>query len=134
MARISAPTEPYHNALPDHNWHNDLTYDQLPDWIKGNSKYANLLLGGKQVVGKNVCYQIKHGKLTRRLRNHITPVRQQGRTNGKNEDDNRRSSMTQQNKGVPMFTTPQTTKGAGIIGRITGREEATTLRNTYQTE
>jgi len=40
----------------------------------------------------------------------------------------------QQSKRAPMFTTPQTTKGTGIIGRITGREEATTLRNKYQTE
>lgn len=134
MTHISAPTEPYYNALPDHNWHNDLTYDQLPDWIKGNSKYANLLLGGKQVVGKNVCYQIKHGKLMRRLRNHIIPVQQQRRNNGKSKDDNRRSAMTQQNKDVPMFTTPKTTKGTGLIGRITGREEAASLRNTYQTE
>lgn len=42
--------------------------------------------------------------------------------------------MTQQSKRAPMFTTPKTTKGTGIIGRVTGREEATTLRNTYQTE
>jgi len=42
--------------------------------------------------------------------------------------------MQQHSKRVEMFKTPETTKGTGIIGRISGREEVTTLHNTYQTE
>ena len=122
MAKISAPTEPYHEALPDHNWHSDITWDQLPDWIKINSKNTNRLLRGELVVGKNVRYRINHGKLTRQLRDHILPIQQ------------RRPSEVQHNSNVPMNMTPQTEKGTGFLGRLSKREEATSLRNKYQTE
>jgi len=40
----------------------------------------------------------------------------------------------QNNNKVPMNMTPPTTKGTGLLGRISRREEATSLRNKYQTE
>ena len=122
MTKISAPTEQYHETLPDHNWHCDITWDQLPDWIKGDSKYANRLLRGELVDGKNVKYRINHGKLTRRLQDHIMPIQQ------------RRPSEVKHNNNVPMNKTSQTEKGTGFLGRLSKREEATSLRNKYQTE
>jgi len=47
MTRLSNPDEQYHETLPDHKWHNDLTWEQLPDWVKGNSSNANKLLHGR---------------------------------------------------------------------------------------
>ncbi len=76
MTKISVPVETYHEILPNHSWHNDITWDKLPDWIKENPKYRNILLRGKFVTGKNVRYHLVRGKLMRQLRSHITPIQQ----------------------------------------------------------
>jgi hypothetical protein len=123
MTNLSPPDESYNESLPDHRWHNDFTWEQLPDWIKKNSKYANRLWKGEDVVGKNVRYRISHGKLSRKLRDHITPAQQR-----------RARVMPNRNNNVPMNMTPQTKKGTGLGGILTGREEATSLRNKYQPE
>ena len=68
---IDKPAEPYHKLLPDHGWHNDLTWEQLPDWIKRNPQMIARLKRGEQVVGKNVRYRFVANKLIRRLRYRI---------------------------------------------------------------
>ncbi len=65
------PSEPFHRLLPDHGWHNDLSWDQLPTWIKSNPKLMASLKGGEQVVGKNVRYKFVANKLIRRLRDRV---------------------------------------------------------------
>jgi len=72
---IDEPVEPYHKLLPDHGWHNDITWDQLPDWIKRNPKLVARLKRGEQVIGRNVRYKMVANKLIRRLRYRV-PVAQ----------------------------------------------------------
>ena|GEM_PF-1334003 len=67
------PAEPYHILLPDHGWHNDLTWEQLPNWIKRDPSLMARLKRGEQVIGKNVRYRFVANKLIRRLR-YRTPV------------------------------------------------------------
>lgn len=69
---LNKPIEPYHKLLPDHGWHNDLTWDLLPDWIKNNPQLIARLKRGEQVVGKNVRYRFVANRLIRRLRDRIT--------------------------------------------------------------
>jgi hypothetical protein len=64
--------EPYHRVLPDHNWHNDLTWGQLPDWIRRDPRLIARLRHGRLVTGKNVLYRAVGGKLERRLRYHVS--------------------------------------------------------------
>jgi ADP-ribosyl-[dinitrogen reductase] hydrolase len=68
---VDKPAEVYHNLLPDHGWHNDLTWEQLPDWVKGNPELIARLKRGEQVIGKNVRYRFVANKLIRRLRYRI---------------------------------------------------------------
>lgn len=70
---IDKPAELYHKLLLDHGWHNDLTWDLLPDWIKGNPQLIARLKRGEQVIGKNVRYKMVANKLIRRLRDR-TPI------------------------------------------------------------
>jgi len=72
---IDKPVEPYHKLLPDHGWHNDLIWEQLPDWIKRNPQLIARLKRGEQVIGKNVRYKLVANKLIRRLRYRV-PVAQ----------------------------------------------------------
>jgi len=72
---IDKPAEPYHRLLPDHGWHNDLTWEQLPDWIKSNPKLIARLKRGEQVIGKNVRYRLVAKKLIRRLRYRVPVAR-----------------------------------------------------------
>lgn len=65
---IGKPAEPYHKLLPDHGWHNDITWEQLPDWIKRNPQLIARLKHGEEVVGKNVRYRFVANRLIRRLR------------------------------------------------------------------
>ena len=62
------PIEQYHRLLPDHGWHNDLGWEQLPRWIKTNPKLIARLKRGEQVIGKNVRYKFVANRLIRRLR------------------------------------------------------------------
>jgi hypothetical protein len=65
------PVESYHQRLPDHGWHNDLTWDQLPDWIKKDPVLINKLQRGEPVLGQRVNYKFVSNKLIRRLNDHI---------------------------------------------------------------
>lgn len=69
---IDKPVEPFHKLLPDHGWHNDITWEQLPDWIKRNPKLIARLKRGEQVIGRNVRYRFVANKLIRRLRYRVT--------------------------------------------------------------
>jgi len=68
---MDKPVEPYHKLLPDHGWHNDLTWEQLPEWIKRNPQLIARLKRGEQVIGKNVRYKLVVNKLIRRLRYRV---------------------------------------------------------------
>ncbi len=65
------PSEPFHRLLPDHGWHNDITWEQLPNWIKTNPKLIVRLNRGEQVIGRNVRYRFVANKLIRRLRYRV---------------------------------------------------------------
>ena len=65
------PVELYHRLLPDHGWHNDISWEQLPEWIKTNPKLIAGLKRGEQVIGKNVRYRFVANKMIRRLRDRI---------------------------------------------------------------
>lgn len=75
VEHLDKPAEPYHRLLPDHGWHNDLTWEQLPGWIKRNPQLIARLKRGEQVVGNNVRYRLVANKLIRRLRYRV-PVAQ----------------------------------------------------------
>lgn len=66
------PVEPYHRLLPDHGWHNDIAWEQLPEWIKANPKLIARLKRGEQVIGRNVRYRFIANKLIRRLRYRVS--------------------------------------------------------------
>jgi len=83
---IDKPAEPYHRLLPDHGWHNDLTWEQLPDWIKSNPKLIARLKRGEQVIGKNVRYRLVAKKLIRRLRYRV-PVARGARSSGQSSNN-----------------------------------------------
>ena len=68
---VDKPVEPYHRQLPDHGWHNDISWEQLPDWIKKNAQLIARFRRGEQVVGKRVRYKMVANKLIRRLRYRI---------------------------------------------------------------
>jgi hypothetical protein len=65
------PVEPYHRLLPDHGWHNDITWQQLPDWIKRNPQLITSLKRGKPIIGRNVIYKFVANMLIRRLRYRV---------------------------------------------------------------
>jgi len=65
------PFEPYHKQLPDHGWHNDISWEQLPDWIKKNAQLMTRLRRGEQIIGRNVRYKMVANKLIRRLRYRV---------------------------------------------------------------
>ena len=67
-SEVEQPLEPYHASLPDHGWHNDLTWEQLPRWIRYNDKLLTALRHGKEIVGRNVRYKLIGERLVRRLR------------------------------------------------------------------
>jgi hypothetical protein len=68
---IDRPVESYHRLLPDHGWHNDITWEHLPNWIKTNPRLIARLKRGEQVIGRNVRYRFVANKLIRRLRYRI---------------------------------------------------------------
>jgi hypothetical protein len=77
--REQIPLERYHHLLPDHGWHNDLTWNQLPAWIRNDRQIAYALRNGAEAVGRNVRYRFVDGRLIRRLRKNIHP-KHTGRT------------------------------------------------------
>ena len=65
---VEQPLEPYHVWLPDHGWHNDLTWERLPIWIRNNPRLLTALRHGREIVGRNVRYRLVGKRLVRRLR------------------------------------------------------------------
>ncbi len=65
------PAEYYHRLLPDHGWHNDITWEQLPNWITINPRLIARLKRGEQVIGRNVRYRLVANMLIRRLRYRV---------------------------------------------------------------
>jgi hypothetical protein len=68
---VKPPIEQYNYWLPDHNWHNDLDWQLLPVWIKGNPKLVVCLQRHEHISGKSVVYKYENNKLFRRLRDGI---------------------------------------------------------------
>lgn len=64
---ILEPVEPYHDWLPDYNWHNDLDWEQLPFFIKGNGTLIHKLRQGEEVNSQNVSYKLVNKRLIRKL-------------------------------------------------------------------
>ena len=75
MSVVDKPVEMYHQRLPDHGWHNDLTWEQLPDWIKQDAELITKLQRGGLVVGRSVSYKLMSNKLIRRLNDSIPYAR-----------------------------------------------------------
>ncbi len=69
---VEAPGEQYHEWLPDHRWHDDLDYGNLPLWIKRNQHILNtLLVHGEQITGKYVSYKVSGNRLMRKLHDSV---------------------------------------------------------------
>ena len=70
---LKPPRERYHQRLPGHKWHDDLVWDQLPLWIRGDERSKNdLAIRGEQIHGKYVSYKVVGGRLMRRLRRRVS--------------------------------------------------------------
>ncbi len=66
--QIEEPRENYHRKLQDDEWHNDLDWDHLPSWIKGNPKVMDELRRGRQIEGRMISYKMVQNRLMRRLK------------------------------------------------------------------
>lgn len=99
--------------LIDHEWHDDIGWNDLPDWIRGNSRRMVELRHGKELRGRNVVYKIRGGRLMRKLRRGV-PV------------------VVEQVVGMSgsQSITSEATTGRG--NRLTGSSDAIFLKAKYQ--
>jgi len=65
------PREKYNDWLPDHEWHNDLDEEHLPEWIIYDARRLNDLISGRDVFGKYVRYKYSDNRLWRKLHDSV---------------------------------------------------------------
>lgn len=68
---LLAPTELYHEWLPDHEWHCDLDWADLPSFIRSSPRLTEMLRRGEEVNTKHLSYRIKDGRLARKLHDDL---------------------------------------------------------------
>ena len=68
---LLGPTELYREWLPDHRWHSDLDWADLPSFIKSSPGLTEMLLQGKEVNTKHMSYRIRDGRLMRKLHDDL---------------------------------------------------------------
>ena len=65
------PREIYHEWLPDHEWHNDIDSEYLPQWLRNDARQLDHLIHGRDVMGKYVRYKFANNALWRKLHDSV---------------------------------------------------------------